>query len=118
MCARVHLCVTVQVHACAPLHEWMCVVVSLYKCVHLSLLLAYVYVCEGVSMRVYQCRCVCMTLCVQTFLGIFCRILTCIDVNLRVNELSRSAKETKVRCFDHDGQNVLPLSLYCYVKAD
>ena len=51
MRARVHLCVTVQVHARAPLNEWMCVVVTLYKCVHLSLLLAYV--CEGVSMRVY-----------------------------------------------------------------
>ena len=59
-----------------------------------------------------------MTLCIHTFLGIFCRILTCIDVNLRVNELSRNAKKTKVRCFDHNVRNVLPFSLYRCVKAD
>ena len=53
-------------------------------------------------------------------------------MNLRVNELSCSGKETMVRRFDHEGlhqlqnsfvtddlrrQNVLPLSLYRYVKA-
>ena len=53
-------------------------------------------------------------------------------MNLRVNELSRSGKETMVRRFDDEGhqlqncfvtdedlrgQNVLPLSLYRYMKA-
>ena len=54
-------------------------------------------------------------------------------MNLGVNELSRSGKETKVRPFDHEGlrqlqnifvtdedlsgQNSLPLSLYRFAKA-
>ena len=54
------------------------------------------------------------------------------NVNLKVNELSHSGKETMVRCFDHEGlrqlqniitdedlrgRNILLLPLHRYVKA-
>lgn len=71
-------CISVWLCKCGPLNEWICVVVTMYKCANLSVLLP-VHVCEGVSVRVYKCGWVCMTLCIY-FAGNSCRRVTCIDV--------------------------------------